>query len=643
MKRIILCVSVAGALAAQAQTMTWQTPHVISGTSDVSTKGTNFASWAPYDGGANADPVNGVAFQGFSDLPDMGTSFPGGSGGGPYFNQPGIADANYDFLLQYGAYSGNATASFHWGGMTPGDAYEVQFWVEDVRGGFARWEYLSGGAVGAAVYGTDTSDAVGYNSPLGSGSTSPGFYIIGTFAADSAGSEEILMTGNASAQVNLFQVRAVPAATVLGLLTVSPSTNVDSGTAMTISGVATGNPPIYYQWQSNGVNILGATNSDITFTATDPSESVAVTNTYDLVVSNSVATNTSASVAITINPAAPAAAATNEAQPVPLFLGDSVTLSYAVTGTPPVWVEWEQNGSPIETFTNIGEATSVSMTLTGLQAGQGGAYTVIATNQFTVSPTNSQACNLIVNPYTQFTWFAPVPITTADAALELFGGATNPAVVFGAAGFANASQTVSLDDGQSITFEPYGTVASGNGTVYANGFSGIWSNTTGNANFDAVLSGIPNGIMANVSTLSFYNLTPGNLYAVQIFSVDERPANGAPDLVDFQDPADAANVSQAFLEGAGDYALGTFVADGTNQNIALQMPGLTGGGNVVNAAVVYSLPLAAEVWDTPTVYPSTNVYSGTVVTLSDALFTGLPSPSSGRPTASISPTPPMPY
>ena len=628
MKKLIFCTTVVGALAAHAQTITWQTPQVISGTSDVSTNGTYFGSWAPGDGGANGDPVNGVSFQGNSDLPGFSTTGFDNSYNG--YGSPGTTDANYDALLAYAAYDGGSgSASISWSGMTPGAAYEVEFWVEDVRGGFERWETLSGGALTNAVYGTDTSDPVGYNSPLFSGSTNSGYYIIGTFVADGAGSEEILVTpfaggaSSISAQVNLVQVRAVPAATILGSLNVSPAYTNDAGTTVTISAAVTGNPPISFQWQSNGANIDGATNSALTFTATDPSQSAPVTNTYDLVVSNSSGTNTSATVTLTTDPAAAAGAVTNEPPPGALFLGNNVTLSYAISGTSPVWVEWELNGTPIGTFTNIGEATTASLTVSNLQASQGGAYSIIATNQFTTSATNSQAYNLTVNPFTQFTWYASGHITSADATLELFGGATNPAVVYGATGFGDNATTVTLDDGQSITFEPSGTVASGNGTIYVGDF-GIWTGSSGNVDFDAVLDGNNTGLMANASSISFLNLTSGNLYGIQIFSLDDRAGNGAPDLVDFQDPNDTTNISPAFLEGANDYALGTFVASGTNQEVILQLPGLTAGGDVLNAAVVYSLPSAPEVWDTLTASPSTNVYAGTAVTLNDALITGLP-------------------
>ena len=230
MKKIVLSVlatGVAGIFSAQAQSITWQTPQVISGTSDVLNNGNYFGSWAPFDGAASSLPVNGVTFQGNSDLPGINYNFSGGYGGGPYFGTPNTSDANYNSLLQYGQYAyGSGSSTIDWGGMTPGHTYEVQFWVDDVRGSYDRWENLSGGDIGATAYGTDSSGPLGYSSPVFSATTNPGYYVVGTFVADNSGSEEILLTpfnvgGGADSQANLFQVRditAVPEPSMIGLL-----------------------------------------------------------------------------------------------------------------------------------------------------------------------------------------------------------------------------------------------------------------------------------------------------------------------------------------------------------------------------------------------------------------------------------------
>src|SRR5262245_49243489 len=80
--------------------VTWQTPATISGASDVATNGAYFGSWAPQDANANNYPVNGVTFQGFSDLPGF-TAGPTFDNGYDSFASPNTSDSNYNALLRY--------------------------------------------------------------------------------------------------------------------------------------------------------------------------------------------------------------------------------------------------------------------------------------------------------------------------------------------------------------------------------------------------------------------------------------------------------------------------------------------------------------------------------------------------------------
>src|SRR5258705_9886480 len=78
--------------------VTWQAPVTISGPSDVTTQGTYFGSWAPQDGGANTLPVNGVTFQGFSDLP-LFTAGPTFYFGDDIYRSPRPPRAKYNKLF----------------------------------------------------------------------------------------------------------------------------------------------------------------------------------------------------------------------------------------------------------------------------------------------------------------------------------------------------------------------------------------------------------------------------------------------------------------------------------------------------------------------------------------------------------------
>ena len=97
---------------------------------------------------------------------------------GSYAN-PNTADANYNYVLQTAIYSYGEPISLTWGGMTAGDTYQLEFWVNDGRNSMTaeRSETLTGGA--------NTSAALAYGT--GPNGTGPGQYILGTFVADNTG------------------------------------------------------------------------------------------------------------------------------------------------------------------------------------------------------------------------------------------------------------------------------------------------------------------------------------------------------------------------------------------------------------------------------------------------------------------------
>src|SRR6267154_5691233 len=228
-KAHMFCVVSLGSLVIMANaqpSITWQTPVTISGTSDVNTSGVYFGSWAPQDGSAANHPVNGVTFQGFSDLPGL-TTGPTLDNGYDGFGSPNTPDSNYNTLLQYGRVSneGSTPATFSWSGMTPGNTYLIQLWVNDGRNiGQSRSETVTGADITSAplCYGSD--------------GTGPGQYIIGTFVADSSGSQTLILTPfssgpNPQPLINLFQVRDItptPSVTWQSPLTISGASDVST-------------------------------------------------------------------------------------------------------------------------------------------------------------------------------------------------------------------------------------------------------------------------------------------------------------------------------------------------------------------------------------------------------------------------------
>lgn len=219
MKTAILGILMMGATAlvagAQNADITWQNPATISGTADVSLDGTLVGTWGPGDdwgGTLRSDyyPVNGVTFAAYGSGPfGSWVSSSGLDDRYGSFADPNTADSNYNYLLQTAIYSYGEAISLTWGGMTPGDTYQVEYWVNDGRNSVTaeRSETLTGGA--------NTSAALTFGT--GPNGTGPGQFIIGTFVADNTGTQTLTVTPfggadiSASAQVNLMQLRDLTA------------------------------------------------------------------------------------------------------------------------------------------------------------------------------------------------------------------------------------------------------------------------------------------------------------------------------------------------------------------------------------------------------------------------------------------------
>jgi hypothetical protein len=200
MKTAILYASIVSVLTAVANAqndVNWQTPLTISAPTDVDTQGTYFGSWAPH--GSGNFTINGVTFQNFSDLPSLSNNFQNNTGDNS-FASPGTSDANYNDYMTSGAFQNDSSSpTIGWSGLTIGDTYLIQLWVNDGRSSVvARNETVTGGA--------NTSASLNYGSGPANG---PGQYIIGTFIADTTGETISLNAGGSapSAQLNLLQVR----------------------------------------------------------------------------------------------------------------------------------------------------------------------------------------------------------------------------------------------------------------------------------------------------------------------------------------------------------------------------------------------------------------------------------------------------
>jgi len=197
--------------AAAQVTLNFGAAQTISGDKDVSNIGTTVLADAFGNGITRAatTTVNGVAFTNdvhFSDTSNgvtlattgLNSAYDGFAVGQAPF---GTLSAQYQDVLRGAIFNGStAPATFTLTGLTSGNNYLAQFFVNDSRNATSRNETLSGGTTLAF----DTS-------PGAAGVGGEGQFAVATFTADATSKATFTVTGNQVAQANAFQLRQVSA------------------------------------------------------------------------------------------------------------------------------------------------------------------------------------------------------------------------------------------------------------------------------------------------------------------------------------------------------------------------------------------------------------------------------------------------
>ena len=196
---------------------------------------------------------------------------------------------------------------------------------------------------------------------------------------------------------------SIPTPPIITTQPVAQTVNVAANVSFTVA--ATGTSPLTYQWSKDGSPILGATSLTLALTNVQ----TGAAGSYTVKVSNSLGSATSAPALLTVNQLPPVITTQPLSQTV--NLGDSTTLTVVATGTAPFTYQWYKDSSP------IGGATASTLSLTNVQAGDGGNYYVTVTNVVTTVPSDTAV--LTVNT-------APVaPVITKQPASQSAGVGSN--------------------------------------------------------------------------------------------------------------------------------------------------------------------------------------------------------------------------
>jgi hypothetical protein len=142
-----------------------------------------------------------------------------------------------------------------------------------------------------------------------------------------------------------------------------------------------------YQWRKNAANVSGATAANYTTPATTMADNAAK---FDVVVSNSAGSTTSAQATLTVNAAAVAPTITTQPGNQAVTVGQMATFSVVATGTAPLAYQWRKN------MANISGATAASYTTPATTSADNAAkFDVVVSNS--AGSTNSAQATLTVN------------------------------------------------------------------------------------------------------------------------------------------------------------------------------------------------------------------------------------------------------
>ncbi len=277
----------------------------------------------------------------------------------PSNNGDGLPNYSINGMIYYAPQLGSGTSTFNTSSATVGGAFT--------------------GFVKAKTYAANFNTATAAASDFGN-------YIEIDNVVPVSGVITIASETNSSvwrSPLNGIEVVAVVNSPIPSSPTISPTNNpIYAATTVILSETASGQSPLYYQWQADGgsagsrTNIPGAltTNLVITTSGWPPK-----TYHYDVVVSNSLGSATSSIVTLNLVAASSPVLVADIAPSFSMsYVGGSVTFSAAFNGTLPIYYQWQANtGSGAA---NIPGATNAALTLTNLQLANAGSYTLLASN-----------------------------------------------------------------------------------------------------------------------------------------------------------------------------------------------------------------------------------------------------------------------
>lgn len=178
-----------------------------------------------------------------------------------------------------------------------------------------------------------------------------------------------------SLQINKVTVlEGIPTAPIITGLT---NQTLVTGGNLVLNPVISAVPAAGYQWQTNGVNITGATSASLTVSGVTFAQNGYV---YSLIATNSLGlTTNSMTLTVTVPPAITGLYSQSGT------VGDTVTISPTVSGSPTPVDRWQYNGADLaegldSNGSTLSGTATASLSIANAQAADSGTYSLIASN-----------------------------------------------------------------------------------------------------------------------------------------------------------------------------------------------------------------------------------------------------------------------
>jgi hypothetical protein len=223
------------------------------------------------------------------------------------------------------------------------------------------------------------------------GATGASYTTPATTAADNNSKFDVIVSNSAGSITSAQAILTVNAGAVVPTITTQPaSQSVTAGQTAMFSVVAAGTAPLSYQWRKNTTNIGGATTPSYTTPATTAADN---NSKFDVIVSNSAGSMTTAQATLTVSTAVVAPSISTQPASQTVNAGQAATFSVAATGTAPLTYQWQKNGAAITGATATSYTTPVTTT-----ADSGESFRVVVSNA--AGSMTSNSATLTVNPST---------------------------------------------------------------------------------------------------------------------------------------------------------------------------------------------------------------------------------------------------